>query len=156
MIQFKGEFLWPFFVPMFIFLALTLGFTIRNLKLILYSSHATGRVVGFESVEGADGKVTQAQRVEFKTPDEKIHEALAKVRSSPPSGQVGDRVKIYYSPQQPEEAKVGSFMELWLHVTVFLVLFSIFFIIWFGTWVGPPDQVAKHAPKGPSMPAQRP
>lgn len=141
MLQPQGEFVWFFFVPAVVFGLLTAGFTIRNLKMIFASTRAVGTLIGYESVEDNEGKTMSAQKVAFIDKQGVRRETFARVRSNPPSGNPGDQVTVYYNPVDPAQATVGTFMELWLHVTIFAVLFGIFFIIWFGILMGPKGQV---------------
>jgi len=40
------------------------------------------------------------------------------VSSSPPLYRVGERVQVYYDPEDPEDARIDSFLELWLLLVV--------------------------------------
>lgn len=144
MLNIRGEFLWPFFIPALILGCLVGFFTYRNLRLILSSVRVQGTIMGFETRQEKQGSSTLAARVTFLDQGQNTQELLARVRSNPPSGKVGDRVPVYYNPANPKEARLGTFMELWLHVLVLFFLFGVFFIIWFGQLVGPQGSDASH------------
>lgn len=139
----QGEFTWMFFIPALVFFGLLSWFMYKNLRIIVSSTRTHGTIVGFDSIPSREinGKSTDGQRVQFLDAHGRSHEAVAEVRSNPPSGNVGDRITIYYNPTNPDEAHIGSFMEMWLHIVIFGFLFWVFFTIWFGVLVGPKGQV---------------
>jgi hypothetical protein len=55
------------------------------------------------------------------------HSGRSWVQSDPPSHSVGDKIRVLYRPENPAEARIDSFVELWLFSTVFPVagLFSM-------------------------------
>ncbi|MBP6944853.1 DUF3592 domain-containing protein [Patescibacteria group bacterium] len=135
----KGEFLWPVFIPTIILFLLVAVFVYRNVSFIRSSIRVKGTIIGYETVSQIRGPSTSAPLVQFTDEKGVTRELLAKVRSNPPPGQVGDKVTLYYQPNDPSQARLGTFKEMWLHVTILTVLFGIFFIIWFGLWAGDPN-----------------
>ncbi len=133
----KGEFLWPVFIPTVILFLIVAGFIYRNVSFIRSSIRVKGTIIGYETVSEKRGPSTSAPLIQFTDEKGQTRELLAKVRSNPPPGQVGDKVTLYYQSNDPSQARLGTFQEMWLHVTVLTIIFGIFFIIWFGIWVGP-------------------
>jgi hypothetical protein len=62
---------------------------------------------------------------------------FTRVRSNPPSFRVGDQVKVYYDKQNPSNALIGTFSELWFPPLALSFFTAIFFILWLGAWIGP-------------------
>ncbi len=135
----KGEFIWPVFIPTIILFLLAAGFMYRNVRFIRSAIRVEGTIIGYETISQIRGSSTSAPLVQFTDEKGTTRELLAKVRSNPPPGQVGDKVTLYYQPNDPSQARLGTFKEMWLHVTILAVLFGIFFIIWFGLWAGDPN-----------------
>ncbi len=150
----KGEFLWPVFIPTAILFLLVAGFVYRNVQFIRSSLRVKGTIIGYETVSQMHGPSTSAPLVQFTDEKGVTRELRAKVRSNPPPGQVGDKVTLYYQPNDLSQARLGTFQEMWLHVTVLTILFGIFFIIWFGLWAGAPTPLpAKNIEKNTPSPA---
>ena len=73
-----------------------------------------GVVVGFHPM--ISGKTVP--EVEY-TLAEKSYTIRGKIASKPPGYSQGESVLVYYPANNPENGFVGSFLELWLFMTVF-------------------------------------
>jgi hypothetical protein len=146
MLQPKGEFLWPLFVPMVILLGISLFFIIRNLTFIVGAERTEGTMIGSvqspsQQLQKNNGgnQTTFREQVEFRTKEGRTVTVLSRTGSSH-GLKIGDRVPVYYHPQHPEEkARIAIFRDLWLGPVILGGIGFLFFIMWFGTWIGPPD-----------------
>ena len=81
-----------------------------------------GVVVGFHTQTIGDqsslGSFKTVPEVEY-TLAEKSYIIRGKIASTPPGYSKGDSVLVYYPADNPEKGFVGSFLELWLFMTVF-------------------------------------
>lgn len=150
----KGEFLWPVFIPTVILFLLVAGFIYRNVQFIRSSVRVKGTIIGYETVSQMRGPSTSAPLIQFTDEKGVTRELLAKVRSNPPPGQVGDKVTLYYQPNDPSQARIGTFKEMWLHITILSMVFGIFLTVWFGLWMGDANAQMTNRAKN-SVPANR-
>ncbi|MCR4031309.1 MULTISPECIES: DUF3592 domain-containing protein [Flavobacterium] len=51
------------------------------------------------------------------------------VSSSPPSYDVGEKVEVFYDPENPNKAEIKGFVSLWLGVLILGVVGTVFFLI---------------------------
>jgi hypothetical protein len=65
-------------------------------------------------------------RIRFRTTDGQEISFITNSGSNPPSYHVNERITILYDPQQPYDARIQSFVELWLLPTILCGL-GIFF-----------------------------
>ena len=81
-----------------------------------------GVVVGFNTQtignQSSLGSFKTVPEVEY-TVGEKVHRIHGKIATTPPGYSKGDSVLVYYPADNPENGFVGSFLELWLFMTVF-------------------------------------
>jgi hypothetical protein len=143
----RGEFSWIFFVPMFVLLALTLFFLIKNLRVMFTFTRTTGTIVRFESSSAPNRSQSLYQTiVRYKTPNGTDHEAGSLTKSSSVSSNTGDAVTVYYDPVHPERAEVHTFRDSWLHIVILGSIGFILFIVWYGILVGvsPPGVPANY------------
>jgi len=74
-----------------------------------------------ENAEIADGVVTEIEHsgdtyhpvFSFRDAKGDEHEIHSSVGSNPPSHQKGEKVRVYYDPQNPTDACLDSFFSLW-------------------------------------------
>jgi hypothetical protein len=90
---------------------------------------AEGVVVALSPPRGTSRAV-----VRFQPPGEPPREILSKVASSPPAYEVGERVTVFYDPQDPDEARLGGMLDLWFLPALFGGLSVPFGGIAFGFW----------------------
>jgi len=82
---------------------------------------AVGRVTGLHDFVANDSAVT-GPIVDFETADGKSVRFASRTGSNPSAFRVGDTVRVLYDRDQPEEAKVDSFVSLWLGPVLFTAL----------------------------------
>ncbi len=87
---------------------------------------APGTVVELESRSGSKGGTVYAPVFEFADRNDRVHRVTASVASSPPSFRRGEAVRVLYRPENPEEARLDSFMETWFLPLIFGAIGSVF------------------------------
>ncbi len=135
----KGEFSWIFFIPTVILLGLSVFFLVKNIWVMTHFQRTTGKITDFDSSTIKGGQTVYQTKVEYQTPDGTTHEAGSLTRSNSVSAKIGDPVTIYYNSKKPEEARVHTFRDTWLHILILGGIGSLLFIIWFGILMGPPS-----------------
>src|SRR3954470_17919306 len=109
-------------------LAAGVGFTLYGLWGLLRSLRpyrvCDGIVIGYEQHEEYS---MFAPRIEFTSPDGLVHTFLSQLYGSQEIP-IGGRIRIRYSPAQPERAEVARFSALWLFPLVWLA-FGIGFLL---------------------------
>lgn len=79
---------------------------------------------------------TSSPLIRYRLPDGRQAELIPDVRSSPPAYSEGERVRILYLPENPQQtARVDSIIELWFLPGVFGVLGLVFAGIPAGSWI---------------------
>jgi hypothetical protein len=136
--QLRGEFLWFLFIPFIVFLGLSTWSLIDKIRLFSRSTKVIGEVIGYEARTDPKGRSSLQLRVAYTLPQGEVKEVLSKTGQQPPREQVGERIPVWISRIHPNDARIGTYAELWLAFTIFIVIGGLFFIMWFGTWVGPP------------------
>src|SRR5699024_5646502 len=103
-----------------LFLAIGLGMLIGGIYFLLQSSSfrakakmTTGTVVD-RSVSISDGSQMYTPIIEFQPTWGENIRFHSSVASSPPKYSIGDKVEVYYLPDDPSHAKIASFMSIWL------------------------------------------
>jgi hypothetical protein len=134
----KGEFLWIFFIPALILLALAIFFLVKNLRIMTSFERTKGTITRFETSRSKQSQTLYQTIVEYNATDGTQHEAGSLTRSSSAHGKIGDTITVYYNPTQPDAAHVHTFRDSWLHILLLGGIGFMLFVIWFGTWVGPP------------------
>jgi Protein of unknown function (DUF3592) len=75
---------------------------------------AEGTVKGHEERHSSDSGTTYVPVVEFTAADGRARRFTGSVASDPPAHEVGERVQVKYDPSNPEEARIGGGINLWL------------------------------------------
>ena len=108
--------------------------------------HAEGTVVRFEGrTSSARHGGTWAPVFQFTTPDDgQLHTVTSRIASSPPAYSVGESVRVLYSAENPQDAIINSFFQLYL-TPLFLIFFGF---VWAGIGilcrVSKPSTTAPH------------
>ena len=106
-----------------------------------WASHADGRATGRP-------RDALCPSVSFRDAQGAEHIVYSSTASYPPKHQVGDTVRVLYSPEHPRDAKIESFFSLWglPFVTGLLAAFylPLGLLVWF--W---PRIVARFRPRPP-------
>ncbi|MGQ9926034.1 MAG: DUF3592 domain-containing protein [Chloroflexaceae bacterium] len=83
------------------------GVQTKERKAVMVS--ATGKVVKMVS----DSEDLSYAVVQFRTSQEETISFQSQMRSNPPAYRVGDKVAVLYNPENPQDAVIDSFWELW-------------------------------------------
>ena len=130
----------PNFIPrllFFIFALIGTAFILVSAALALEPArrsttyaHADGRVVDYVI---QDGHSTYLPVVEFTTPDGQRHKFKGTVASTPVEYRLEQKVSVLYNPNNPADATLNSFFELWLLPMIFAIIGGIFALV---GWIG--------------------
>lgn len=98
---------------------------IRSVNMQCSWLHAEGTVVRLEGrTSGTRHGSTWAPVFQFTTPDDgQAHTVTSRVASSPPAYSVGESVRVLYSTEDPQDAIINSFFQLYL-TPIFLIIFG--------------------------------
>lgn len=88
-----------------------------------------GTVVELIKKESTDGNDTYAPVFTFEDTKNKTHKVESKSSSYPAAYEVDEKVKVYYLEEEPSEAKLDGYFELWGAATILLAMASGSFII---------------------------
>jgi hypothetical protein len=98
------------------------------------AARADGRVIQVLEFKGEDGPV-YAPVFSFRDARGAEHTVYSSTASYPPEHEVGEAVRVLYSPQSPREAKIDRFFSLWLLPFITGVIASLYLpvglLIWF-------------------------
>jgi hypothetical protein len=117
----------------FVLLVLAAFFTWRTSSFIQRSQSAPGRVTALEPVTGQDSgsnrTINYAPVFSFKAADSKTYSVTSSTSSNPPGFEVGDDVTVLYNPEDPQQARINTFGQLWLVPVILGSTGTVFFII---------------------------
>jgi len=85
---------------------------------------ATGTAVGLEP--SSSTSATYKPVFEFVDQNDRLHRVVGSVASNPPAFHRGDEVRVLYRPENPEGARLDSFMESWFLPLIFGGLGTVF------------------------------
>ncbi len=109
-------------------------FMYRNIHQFIEESVATtGRVVDYETDYKKGEKETYYPIVEFQTQAGETLQFRSDYGGSPAPFEKDEIVKVLYNPNTPQEAKINSFMSLWLGLAIVGPLGVIFFTVGLGS-----------------------
>lgn len=95
-----------------------------------------GEVIDFET-HRSDGTTMYAPVVSYQARDGKTYEYVSNTSSSSRSYDIGEQVDIFYLQNNPQEAKIDSFFQLYFGELILFILGGIFFLIGAGIiWAG--------------------
>lgn len=112
----------------------------RTQHFVQSASHAQGTVTQMVERAGHDSGTVYSPVYTFQDPEGKQHEIHSSGGNYPPAYKVGDTVPVLYQPDKPDNAKIDSFLEVWIFPAMFagfgcidlfvgLVLLVVVFII---------------------------
>jgi Protein of unknown function (DUF3592) len=87
-------------------------------RFVAGAEHATGTVIDLSRETDSEGRVTLYPVVRFTTADGRTVQFLSSSGSSSPP-EVGDSVDVLYDPDDPRDAQLSGFFDLWLFPLVF-------------------------------------
>lgn len=94
----------------------------RTQKLIAHGKRTTGRYIGVErDIERGEDAIsmTEYSMIEFTTDTNRIIQFQGRTGSLGRGRLVGQSVEIFYDVQEPENARINSFIELWMFAMIF-------------------------------------
>jgi Protein of unknown function (DUF3592) len=81
-------------------------------RFVASSERTVGTVIDLSRSEDSEGSVTYSPVVRFTVDGRTIQFTSSSGSSSPPS--VGDRIEVLYDPDDPTDARLAGFLDLWL------------------------------------------
>ncbi len=87
---------------------------------------STGTVTALEFSRSRKGGGSYHPVVEFQTPESRTYSFRSEMGSRPPAYEVGEQVEIRYNPQNPTDAKLTGFWNLWGLAFLFAGLGCVF------------------------------
>jgi heme/copper-type cytochrome/quinol oxidase subunit 2 len=119
-----------------ILLLVSLLLFVSTSQFVRKSAIATGTVVALEERTDSDDRTSYHPVyypvVEFKIAENDTFRFESSFGSNPPSYRIGEKVEVLYDPASPGNAKIKSFLSLWVGVVILGILGFIFFAIGFG------------------------
>jgi Protein of unknown function (DUF3592) len=89
-----------------------LGSFLVGWRFVRTAARADGRIIQMLERKGEDGLV-YAPVFSFRDAQGTEYKVYSSTASYPPEHEVGDAVRVLYSPQSPREAKIDRFFSLW-------------------------------------------
>lgn len=89
----------------------------------------TGRVCALEPYQDADGDTLYRPVLRFRTHAGEETEFRSTVGTSVPRFEVGQRLDVLYNPEEPSDARIQNFMQLWLPTLILGTLGGIFVLV---------------------------
>jgi hypothetical protein len=97
----------------------------------------TGTVTGFTvSVDSEDNSESYCPQVRYQTKSGETFTYFSNFCSSPPGYEVGEKVEIFYDPENPDKGQIKGFWSQYLLVTIFSCIGLPLAIL--GIWAGIP------------------
>lgn len=104
---------WAFVVGGFVCLCIALGFLVHSAVFVRTAMRAQGRVVELRAHHDKNNEVTYSPVVSFRDMRGSEHLVESHFSSFPADHQVGESLPVLYRSEDPENAKVDVFMEIW-------------------------------------------
>lgn len=95
---------------------------VRTAQFVAGAERGTGTVIELSRGTNSEGGVTYYPVVRFTTSEGEAIEFVSSTGSSPPFAVPGDRVDVLYDPDDPYNAKLDGFLDLWLLPGGFVVM----------------------------------
>jgi hypothetical protein len=101
---------------------------------------AQGTVIELrESRRGSSNRRTYKSIFEFTDNNGKLHTIVPSVAANPPSHEIGEKVEVLYDPNEPQNARINSFLSLWFVPLCCAVLSLVPFVLGLVFWIGGPS-----------------
>jgi Protein of unknown function (DUF3592) len=123
-------------------------FFVHTKRFVAGAERTTGTVIDLSRKTDSEGEVAYYPVVRFTTAEGRTVEFVSSSGSSPASKSEGDRVEVLYDPDDPRDAKLSGFFDLWLFPLAFGALGGIF--VFFGLFAPRFGLVADRFKKRPS------
>ncbi|MBX9449053.1 MAG: DUF3592 domain-containing protein [Taibaiella sp.] len=102
------------------------GLLARTWSFAYNCGEATGVIIRNDTFENSE---TFVPVVSFRDEAGKEYQFVSGIASSPAAFRVGDEVKVYYEPAQPQVARINSFFQMYLTEFILVGLGFIFYIL---------------------------
>lgn len=89
----------------------------------------TGEVRALEAYPDEHGGTLYRPVLRFRTHAGEETECRTTVGSSTPGFQVGQRLDVLYNPEEPSDARITGFMQLWLPTLILGTLGGVFVLV---------------------------
>lgn len=99
---------------------------VRTAQFVTKAEHATGTVVGVSRETDSDGEVFFYPVVRFTTADGEQIQFKSSSGSSPASHDTGDTVGVLYDLDDPGDAELSGFLDLWGLPIIFFFIGTVF------------------------------
>jgi hypothetical protein len=140
------------FIAKGIFILVGLGMLVGSFFIYRHTSSflkvakkSQGVVIKLVPKRGSKGSTTYSPMIKFKTQKGDEFSFVGNTSSNPPSYHRGDKVDIFYNPQNPKNAKISSFVSLWLLPLILFGMGSVFTLIGiFGRFVSSRRRVGRY------------
>jgi Protein of unknown function (DUF3592) len=109
-----------------VLLVVTAVLVVLTVRFVAEAERADGTVVALDRVEDEDDADLYYPVVKFTTADGRTIEFRSSSGSSPPSHSEGDSVEVLYDPDDPQDARLSGFMDLWFAPLVCAALGTVF------------------------------
>jgi Protein of unknown function (DUF3592) len=106
---------------------------VHTLRFVQGAERATGTVIELSEETDSEGDVTFHPVVRFTTAEGRTVEFVSSSGRSPAPWSVGDRVEVLYDPDDPKDAELSGFFDLWLFPIAFTGV-GVGFIAAFGVF----------------------
>lgn len=117
-----------------IFLVMALGYTVHTIAFFESSITATGTVVSLVPLPGDDDRVSYAPVFSFVAANGQKYTVNSGTGSDPSEFHVDQSVPVLYSQNDPQEARLSSFWQLWTFPVVFGIFGTLLTGIGFGIY----------------------
>ena len=104
--------------PCFLFLATT--WSITTLSFLHHAQKTTGTIIKLVAhVDGENSLDYYAPVFQFASSDGNIHAVESRIRSRPAGFVIGQSVSVLYQSEEPDNARIKSFMQMWFFPLTF-------------------------------------
>jgi hypothetical protein len=103
------------------------GISTTGVVIELVRQRVEGEYVRSRSEHGVkiEGKYRYRPAIRFETPSGESIEFISGIAMRPAPYEVGERVEVIYDPQNPRQAQINRFVNLWFY-TLLLLFFGLF------------------------------
>jgi hypothetical protein len=95
---------------------------VRTVQFVTTAEHATGTVIDLSRETDSEGEALFYPVVRFSTADGEEIEFKSSTGSSPPSHSTGDSVEVLYDADDPNDARLSGFLDVWIEPAIFLFI----------------------------------
>lgn len=115
-----------------------IGFTFlyNNYIFVSTARNTQGIVVSIERHTGSKGSSTYHPVVKFYPENLEEFTFTSEIGSNPAPYKVNQQLNVKYDPENPSNAKIDSFSELWMLPGIFTTIGTVFFLIAVATVLG--------------------